>query len=109
MRPIQKSLLIHSATLKTEVKDDWGKVESSTDTNLTYIRYEQSDKMVQTPTNQEEQLTGLIFYDIRHSRPRNVVFSEDMNIVFDGVEHRIVKIEKLYDRKKLHHLEIGVV
>jgi plasmid replication initiation protein len=64
---------------------------------------------VQTPSNQELKLTAVIFFDITHSRPVGTTFTADQPIIFNGVEHRIVTVEDIYDDEQLHHWELGVV
>lgn len=109
MGAIPKRVLIHSATLKSVVRDAWQNEISSTDTALTNIRIEQSNKMVQTKDNQERQLNAIVFYDIVNSRPKNVVFAQDDIITIGGIDRRIHLVRPEYDSKKLHHYEVEVI
>lgn len=110
MRPIPKSLLIHTATLHKKInKDKWGKGELDQGVGLTYVRLEPSGKIVRDKNNAEIQLVATLFYDCKNSRPKDVVFKVDDLIAFNGVMHRVEVVEPLYDDKRLHHYELGLV
>ena len=109
MRPIPKRVLIHSATLMHETAPDiWGN-SGTTDTDLTFIRIDPSDKLVNTSENQERILESLMLYDFKNSRPLNQTFEKNDKLLFDGKTYTIISIEKCHDRNSLHHLEIGLV
>ena len=110
MHPIPKKLLIHAVTLsKVESKDRWGKETEGEGMELKYVRMEPSGKVVRDKNNAEVQLSAVLFYDCKNSSPKGIQFCEDDKITFNGQKHRIQTIEPLYDRKKLHHYEIGVI
>lgn len=110
MRAIPKSLLIHTVTLHKKInKDKWGKGELDQGTELTYVRMEPSGKIVRDKNNAEIQLVATLFYDCKNSRPKDVVFKVDDLIAFNGVMHRVEVVEPLYDDKRLHHYELGLV
>lgn len=110
MRPIPKSLLIHTVTLHKKInKDKWGKGELDQGTELTYVRMEPSGKIVRDKNNAEIQLVATLFYDCKNSRPKDVVFKVDDLIAFNGVMRRVEVVEPLYDDKRLHHYELGLV
>lgn len=110
MRAIPKSLLIHTVTLHKKInKDKWGKGELDQGTELTFVRIEPSGKMVRDKNNAEIQLVATLFYDCKNSRPMNLEFATDDLIVFNGVMHRVEIVEPLYDNKRLHHYELGLV
>ncbi len=110
MRAIPKSLLIHYATLHKKVNEDrWGKGELDAGVELTYVRMEPSGKIVRDKNNAEIQLAATLFYDCKNSSPQGIAFCEDDIIVFNGVKHRVQTVEPLYDEKRLHHYELGLV
>lgn len=110
MRSIPKNLLIHDVMLsKVEEKDRWGKETEGEGTELRHVRMEPSSKIVRDKNNAEVQLSAVLFYDCKNSSPKGVEFREDDKIAFNGQKHRIQTIEPLYDGKKLHHYEIGVI
>lgn len=110
MRPIPRSLLIHTVMLhRVANKDRWGKGELNDGTELQYVRMEPSSRIVRDKNNAEIQLAATLFYDCKNSRPKDVAFVVDDIIIFNGHKHRVQMIEPLYDGKCLHHYEIGLV
>lgn len=65
--------------------------------------------MVRNENNAEVQLAATMFYDCKNSKPRGMVFTTDDIVTFNGQKHKVVLIEPLYDERKLHHYEIGLV
>lgn len=111
MKPIPKKLLIHSADVYEETKDGkgWDGTELKQIGTLSTIRIEPSSKIVRDKNNLEIQLAATLFFDCKHSRNTSGKLEEDLIIDFQGLKHRIVSIEPLYDERKLHHYEIGMV
>lgn len=110
MRAIPRRLLIHAVTLTRENrKDRWGKVADSTAEELKYVRLESSKKIVRDKNNAEIQLSAVLFCDCRNTLPANVNFQVDDIISFNGENYKVKEIEPLYDGKKLHHYEVGLV
>lgn len=110
MRAIPKSLLIHAVTLyKKGEEDRWGKGDPDYFTELTYVRMEPSGKIVRDKNNAEIQLAATLFYDCKNSRPQDVAFEVDDIIIFNGMKHQVMLIEPLYDNKRLHHYELGLI
>lgn len=110
MRAIPKKLLIHSVGFRKKLEEDkWGKSTKSFEKTLSYIRFEPSSKIVRTTNNSEIQLSAQLIYDCTNSRPKHFEFEHDNIIEFNNQKYRIVLIEPLYDNKKLHHYEIGLV
>jgi len=114
-RPIQKRLLIHSGVLVTGGTNDiWQNTSGTTEVNLENIRFDNTDKIVKSPSNVERKLTAIMFFDVKNSKPKGQVFEKNQIIKFQTeflplAERRIETIEEVYDGKKLHHYEIGVV
>lgn len=109
MKPIPKRLLIHNAVLRKKTDEDaWGK-KSTNDIKLNYIRIDPSSKLVQDKQNKQLQLVAILFYDCKNSIPRAFNFEEGQRIIFNNVEFVITTIEYLYDERKLHHIELGLV
>lgn len=110
MRPIPKSLLIHTVTLHKKMNEDrWGKGELDSGMELTRVRIEPSGKIVRDKNNAEVQLVATLFYDCKNSRPQDVVFQMDDIILFNDMKHQVILIEPLYDNKRLHHYEVGLI
>lgn len=110
MRSIPKRLLIHSATIKSiETEDRWGNVTTTPPVDLKFIRLEPTKTIVKDSQNNDIQLSTLLFYDCKNSVPKNVEFAKDTLITINGVDHTIKTVEALYDERKLHHYEVGLL
>ena len=110
MIAIPKKLLIHNAKIyRTISKDRWGNGTTDDGVKLDKIRIEPSRKIVRDKNSAEIQLAAMLFYDCKNSIPRNFSFKEDEIVSFNGQKMRIVSVEPLYDQRKLHHYEVGVV
>jgi hypothetical protein len=110
MRPIPKSYLCHTVTVTTLTPGNgWDIPGEEIRHTLKYVRIEPSRTRILTKDNTEIQLTGILFYDCRNSKPANFQFQTGQMISFFGNSYTVTSIEPLYERGKLHHLEIGVV
>lgn len=110
MKPIPKSLLIHTVRRYSKTDEDkWGKSTEILVSEIGFVRFEPSSKVVRTVNNAEIQLSATLIYDCRNSRPKSIQFRLDDIITFNGEKHRIQLIEPLYDGNKLHHIEVGLV
>ena len=109
MRPIPKHMLIHSAEISKEVSGDWGTSGLERLGTLTRIRIESSSKVVRDKNNKELQLAATLFFDCKNSKGNAGLLKEDHIVDFQGDKYRIVAVEPLTDRRKLHHYEAGMV
>lgn len=110
IKAIPKRLLIHIVVYGKEEKNDrWGSTTLKNEQIITHVRIEPSSKIIRDKNNAEIQLAATLFYDCRNSQPRSINFSIDDIIIFNGQKYQIKDIEPLYDRKKLHHYELGVI
>ena len=110
MKPIPKALLIHTVTLcSVAEKDAWGKEELGDPVVLQYVRMEPSTKYVKDKDHKEIQLAATLFYDCHNSRPRNQTFSDGQVLTFNGEKYRVQLVEPLYDGRRLHHYEMGLI
>lgn len=109
MKPIPKRLLVHTVILGKLAKDRWGEETVTDEQELSCVRMEPSSKVARDKNNAEIQLAATLFYDCRNSQPRGVEFVEDEIVTFNGQKHKIQTVEPLYDEKKLHHYELGLI
>lgn len=112
IRPIPRSLLPHTVTYgKNQISDDiWeAEITGNDGIELSFVRIEPSSKIIRDKNNVEIQLAATMFYDCKNSRPQNVIFAEDDVIVFNGQKHSVKTVEPLYDRRHLHHYELGLI
>ena len=116
MIPIPRRLLIHSCALVTELpKDKWGNV-STDSVALSHVRVEPCAKVVKSADGVDVQLSAVLFFDCRASIPRSADFRmpgdggcERQTVIFEGRRYVVGSIERLYDTKGIHHLEIGLI
>lgn len=110
MRPIPKKILIHSAVLRRKVSEDrFGNETLDEGSKLHLIRVEPSSKIVRDKNGAELQLAAVLFYDCRNSQPRNVTFLEDDILAFQDLKYQVKTIDSLYDERRLHHYELGLI
>lgn len=110
MRPIPKALLIHAVGLRSVTgKDEWGKETLSDPVNLRSVRMEPSTKYVKDKDHNEIQLAAVMFFDCHNSQPRGQTFSDGQILSFNGETYRIQLVEPLYDGRRLHHYELGLI
>lgn len=107
MKPIPKNLLIHSAcAIELNEREGWDEPTEKKRTELSRLRIEPSSTLRISKSNQQVQLAAVLFYDCCNSRPKDFDFSCVDKIKFEGEQYNIVSIQKQFDDKKLHHLEV---
>lgn len=110
MKPIPRKLLIHTVVYaKVVTSDRWGKESLMDEMELNHVRMEPSSKVVRDKSGAEIQLAATLFFDCRNSRPAGVTFAVDDIIIFNGQKHSVQLVEPLYDERKLHHYELGLI
>lgn len=110
MMAIPRSLLIHDVILHHVSREDkWGNGALDSGIHVTRVRMEPSGKIARDKNNAEIQLAATMFYDCKNSVPRNQTFCVDDIMVFNGVRYKIQVVEPLYDGRKLHHYELGLI
>ena len=109
-RQIPKKLLQHSVVHRSgPTTDEWQNPTFTDVKTVKNVRVDPSSAVKKTKDNQEKVLAALMFYDCRNSSPREVTFAEGDQIEFIGMKYTVVSVEKLYDEKRLHHLEVGLI
>lgn len=110
MKPIPKKLLIHTVTLVKEGDvNRWGDKSTTGTQEIQYVRMESSARVIRDKNSAEIQLAAILFYDCVNSRPKEIDFAVDDVILFNGQRHSVKVVEPLYDGKRLHHYELGLI
>lgn len=110
MRAIPIRLLIHRVELYRAADEDrWGNSDFDKVHEITNVRLDWTKSIVRDKNNAEVQLTALMFYDCKNSKPQGIEFKRDDVIHFNGERFKVETIEPLYDDKKLHHIEVGLI
>lgn len=111
-KPIFKFLLPHSAQLyhySDIVQNGDGEDVLGEPTELTFVRFEPSSKVIIAANGHEAQLNALMFFDITNSGPKQVKFHLEDHIVFNQYHYIVKEVSDLWDAQRLHHYEIGLV
>ncbi len=108
MKPIPKTLLIHSASLFDVSEDKWQKQTVKLATELCRVRIEPVSKLITNGKDRSVTLSAVLFYDRVNSLPRGVKFKQGQRLKFGEREYIVETVDELYDNKKLHHLEVGL-
>lgn len=107
MRPIPKSLLVHSATAVTKSEPDmWGNATDDTRTELTSVRIEPSAALTLGKDNQQIKLSAVLIFDCHNSRPKGFDFPHAQKIEYNGEQYNIVSVDKMTAENRLHHFEV---
>lgn len=107
-RPIPCSLLIHSAVLYQVSENAWQSETRTELAQLSHVRIEPASRLVVGKDNRSAEISAVLFYDCRNSRPRAIEFAEGQRVEFGGKLYRIQSIDRIYDNRRLHHLEVGL-
>lgn len=111
MRAIPRNLMPHEVMYHKHVKSGGFYDEGTLDKGIRvrYVRLEPSSRVIRDKNNAEIQLAAVLLYDCRNSSPKNIIFKTDDVVIFNGDSYRVQTAEPLYDHKKLHHYELGLV
>ena len=107
MKPIPRALLIHSAALYDVAEGAWQDEEKTLVAQLEHVRVEPCTRLITTADNRSVTITATLFYDCRSSTPK-VDFAAGQRVEFGGAMYRVETVEPLYDRRRLHHIEVGL-
>ena len=85
---------------------------------VNHVHLQPTERIVKTNTNTDQQLSSILFVDVRHSSPAlnwKALFQYshekggDMRVVIRGVTYTVASVDGLRDdTDKLHHWEIGL-
>lgn len=107
MRPIPRSLLIHTATLEAATKDAYQDTTYQTVSTLPRVRVEPTTKQVMSKDNTQTQLAAVLIADARNSAPVPDI-AVGQYVTWNSKRYRVETVDLLYDGRKLHHLEVGL-
>ncbi len=119
LRPIPRKILRSTAEVKVCTGTDLYQNQTYTTYTVRNVHLQPEARIIKTVDNTDQQLTGVLFVDVRHSTPaldwRKLLEQShdnggDMRVVVRGVEYTVMTADGLRDdTDKLHHWEIGVV
>ena len=106
MRPIPRSLLIHTATLAESAPGAWQTETLTEVARLRYIRMEVKAAQTRDENETRNRPSALLYYDARHSQPTGVAFAPGQFVLFEGARYRVDTVETLMDGRRAHHVEL---
>lgn len=110
MRSISRELLIHSAEVRTPVSEDsFGNVIFSEGTQLKYVRIDSVRAFGFEGMRKLNKRSAVLIYDCRNSMPRGFEFSPGQRVYFGGAEYTVASVERFYEKRLLHHIEVGLI
>lgn len=110
MRYIPREMLIHWAEIRSPLSEDsFGNVIWSEAAKLEFIRIDEENKVGFSGMNKPDSGSALLIYDCRSSRPRDFEFSPGQQISFGGREYTVSAVKRLYEKKRLHHIEAELI
>jgi hypothetical protein len=119
LRPIPQKILRSTAVVKVCTSTDMYQHQTYDSYTVNRVHLQPTERIVKTKDNTDQQLTGILFVDVRHSSPalnwRELLQTAhdnggDMRVVVRGVEYTVMYADGLRDdTDRLHHWEIGVV
>ncbi len=78
-------------------------------TEVEHVRIEPFEKLIRGKNQVDIKRDSVLFFDCKNSSPRDTLFVVDDIVKWNNLTYQVVAIEPLYDRKKLHHYEIGLI
>lgn len=110
MRSIPRELLIHSAEVRTPLSgDSFGSVILSEGIQLKFVRIDSVRACGYDGMRKSSRCSAVLIYDCRNSYPRGIEFSTGQRVYFGGAEYTVVSVEKFYEKRLLHHIEVGLI
>ena len=107
MKPIPRSLLIHTAAVVAEKTDRWGEISETSSQTLKYIRIEPTESYTSDKQNSQIKVDAVMYYDCHNSLPKDFRFMPGAKVIFEKTEYRISSVKR-YDTNAPHHYEIGL-
>lgn len=109
MRNIPRQLLIHCAEISSPISENgFGEVAYSEPTQLKFIRIDFADGFTYDSFNRQSKPVAVIIYDVRNSLPHNFIFQKGQSVDFNGEKFTVMSVLKLYEKNRLHHIEITI-
>ena len=119
LRPIPAKILRSTATVKVCTGVDMYQNQTYTTYTVNRVHLQPTERIVKSTDNTDQQLSGILFVDVRHSSPalnwaallHNAhALGGDMRVVVRGIEYTVMMADLLRDdTDKPHHWEISMI
>ena len=119
LRPIPAKILRSTATVEVCNGTDMYQNQTYTTYTVAHVHLQPTERIMKTVNNTDQQLTSVLFVDVRHSTPaldwHGLLQSAhdhggDMRVTVRGVTYTVAACDGLRDdTDRLHHWEIQLV
>ena len=119
LKPIPAKILRSQATVKVCSGVDMYQNQTYTTYTVNRVHLQPTERIVKSTDNTDQQLSGILFVDVRHSSPalnwaallHNAhALGGDMRVVVRGIEYTVMMADLLRDdTDKPHHWEISMI
>lgn len=119
LKPIPMKILRSTAEVKVCTGVDLYQNQVYSTYTVEHVHLQPTSEIRKTKDNTDQQLSGILFVDVRHSSPAlnwaQLLRSAhdlggDMRVEIRGIEYTVITADGLRDdTDQLHHWEIGVV
>jgi hypothetical protein len=119
LKPIPAKILRSTATVRVCTAIDTYQNQVYTEYTVNRVHLQPTERIVKSTDNTDQQLSGILFVDVRHSSPAlnwaallhdAHSLGGDMRVVVRGIEYTVMMADGLRDdTDKLHHWEISLL
>ena len=119
LRPIPAKILRSTAKVSVCSGVDMYQNQTYTEYMVNRVHLQPTERIVKTVSNTDQQLSSILFVDVRHSSPAlnwAALLHEahdkggDVRVTVRGIEYTVATADGLRDdTDRLHHWEIGLV
>lgn len=118
LKPIPRKILRSTATVKVCSGTDLYQNQEYTTYTVRNVHLQPTERIVKSVDNTDQQLSSVLFVDVRHSSPAlnwakllndAHKLGGDMRVIVRGIEYTVATADGLRDdTDRLHHWEIGL-
>lgn len=118
LKPIPRKILRSTATVMVCNGTDMYQNQTYTTYTVRNVHLQPTERIVKSVDNTDQQLSSVLFVDVRHSSPAlnwakllhdAHTLGGDMRVVVRGIEYTVATADGLRDdTDRLHHWEIGL-
>ena len=119
LRPIPARILRSTATVKVCTGVDMYQKQTYDEYTVKRVHVQPTERIIKTVTNTDQQLTSILFVDVRRSVPAldwDALFQTahdhggDVLVIIRGITYTVASVDGLRDdTDRLHHWEIYLI
>lgn len=118
LKPIPARILRSTATVKVCTGTDLYQNQTFETYTVQHVHLQPTERIIKTATNTDQQLSSILFVDVRHSKPAlnwaQLLHTAhehggDVYVTVRGIEYTVATADGLRDdTDRLHHWELGL-